>query len=298
VTDPVSPRPVVFGEVLFDTFPDGTAVLGGAPFNVAWHLHGFGAAPRFISRIGDDTHGARICEAMQAWGMDRDGLQRDLDHPTGTVRVELHGDGGHSFAILPDQAYDYIDPAAAHHALPADAGLLYHGSLIRRGASAKALDALAASGLPRFVDVNLRAPWWQADALLGVVAGARWVKLNDEELLALGGAGSLEAVAERFRADHGIELLIVTRGAEGALFVGAEGREAERPQAAAEVVDTVGAGDAFAAVSLLGLLRGWAPATIIGRALAFAADICGIRGATVADPALYRRHLESWGAGP
>ena len=35
-------RAIIFGEVLFDTFPDGTAVLGGAPFNVAWHLQGFG----------------------------------------------------------------------------------------------------------------------------------------------------------------------------------------------------------------------------------------------------------------
>ena len=37
----------VFGEVLFDVFPDGKQVLGGAPFNVAWHLQAFGIAPYF-----------------------------------------------------------------------------------------------------------------------------------------------------------------------------------------------------------------------------------------------------------
>ena len=48
-------RLCVFGEVLFDHFPDGRRVLGGAPFNVAWHLQAFGEAPRFISRVGADA---------------------------------------------------------------------------------------------------------------------------------------------------------------------------------------------------------------------------------------------------
>ena len=53
-------RPIhVFGEVLFDHFPDGSRVLGGAPFNVAWHLQAFGQSPRFISRIGNDPAGLR-----------------------------------------------------------------------------------------------------------------------------------------------------------------------------------------------------------------------------------------------
>ncbi len=53
-------RPVIFGEVLYDCFPDGQAVLGGAPFNVAWHLQGFGRAPLFISRVGDDPLGHHV----------------------------------------------------------------------------------------------------------------------------------------------------------------------------------------------------------------------------------------------
>ncbi len=47
----------VFGEVLFDCFPNGKQVLGGAPFNVAWHLQALGDDPTFISQIGDDTLG-------------------------------------------------------------------------------------------------------------------------------------------------------------------------------------------------------------------------------------------------
>ena len=47
-------QPLVFGEVLWDCFPDGQQVLGGAPFNVAWHLHAFGISPLFVSRVGQD----------------------------------------------------------------------------------------------------------------------------------------------------------------------------------------------------------------------------------------------------
>ena len=124
-------RPVVFGEVLFDTFPDGAAVLGGAPFNVAWHLQGFGLDPLFISRIGDDEPGTRVLDTMRAWGMDIRGLQVDDDHPTGKVQVSLdHGQP--SFSILADQAYDFIElEAAVGAATRAAPALLYHGSLCK-----------------------------------------------------------------------------------------------------------------------------------------------------------------------
>jgi fructokinase len=60
------------------------------------------------------------------------------------------------------------------------------------------------------------------------------------------------------------------------------------------VVDTVGAGDAFSAVMIHGLRRGWRLATALDRALAFAAAICGQRGATVAEPDFYAPFLEAW----
>ena len=55
----------VFGEVLYDCFPDGKEILGGAPFNVAWHLSGFGQSPLFVSRVGDDPAGREIRGRMR-----------------------------------------------------------------------------------------------------------------------------------------------------------------------------------------------------------------------------------------
>ena len=98
----------VFGEVLFDHFPDGSRVLGGAPFNVAWHLQAFGQSPAFISRIGNDPEGDTIRRAMQAWGMRTDSLQIDTKHPTGRVMVELV-DGEPAYDIVRPSAWDAIE---------------------------------------------------------------------------------------------------------------------------------------------------------------------------------------------
>ena len=99
--------PVLFGEVLFDRFPSGDVVLGGAPFNVAWHLQAFGLAPLFLSRVGDDDLGREVLSAMRSWGMETFGVQVDSEHPTGAVEVRI-ADDEPSYEILPEQAYDYI----------------------------------------------------------------------------------------------------------------------------------------------------------------------------------------------
>ena len=59
------PEVLIFGEVLFDCFPEGRRVLGGAPFNVAWGLQGFGLRPRLLSAVGADAPGDEIRERMQ-----------------------------------------------------------------------------------------------------------------------------------------------------------------------------------------------------------------------------------------
>lgn len=293
-------RPVVFGEVLFDRFPDGSAVLGGAPFNVAWHLQGFAATPLFISRVGDDHAGRQVFEAMHAWGMDAAGVQIDTVHPTGAVEVVLV-DGQPTYTIVPDQAYDFIDADGAATAVAhTDAGLLYYGTLAARNpASETAMARLRNdTSLQTFVDINLRAPWWDIPRVETALQGARWAKLNDEELAQVLGreAGTLDivAAAREVRERYQLKYLVVTRGSAGALLVTADEVVHGRPAEVADIVDTVGAGDGFSAVMIVGLLQGWPLAATLERALEFAAAICAVRGATTADPGLYARHLARW----
>jgi fructokinase len=286
--------PVVFGEALFDCFPDGTAVLGGAPFNVAWHLAAFGAGPVFVSRVGEDALGARIEAAMREQDMTTAGLQRDPVHPTGTVQVALAA-GEPSYDIVAGRAYDFIDVQALP-ALPKNC-LLYHGTLaLRNASSAAALEVLRRQTDAVFLDVNLRAPWWSADRVRGLLDSARWVKLNanELELLAPGGDGP-EAQAAALIARHGLARVYCTQGADGAFALDARGNiERVRPSASVEVVDAVGAGDGFASMLILGLLRGWPLAETLAYAQEFASAIVGRRGATIHDPAFYAELARQW----
>lgn len=148
-------RLCIFGEVLFDHFPDGKCVLGGAPFNVAWHLQAFGQAPYFMSRVGDDAEGETVRSAMHDWGMDMAGLQTDLLLATGRVSINFV-DGEPVYDIVRPCAYDAIE---AQLQMP-DCNFLYHGSLaLRESTSRLTLDWLRLKQPETvFVDVNLRSP--------------------------------------------------------------------------------------------------------------------------------------------
>lgn len=286
----------VFGEVLFDHFPDGSRALGGAPFNVAWHLQALGQSPRFISRIGDDPPGREIAASMEAWGMSRADLQIDRDRPTGSVRVSIR-DGEPHYEIVPDAAYDFI--AAGSLADKTTEGVLYHGSLaVRNPVARAALQAVKARHRGKvFVDVNLRPPWWDREILRALLDGADWVKLNEAELAELcpESRGGLEAAMVAFYELFDLETLVVTRGGKGA--VAWDRRErfvAVQPAAGTAVVDTVGAGDAFVALLLLGLNRQWPLELTLERAQSFAGALVGRRGATVAEKAFYLAFIDEW----
>jgi len=289
-------RPVIFGEVLYDCFPDGQAVLGGAPFNVAWHLQGFGLSPLFISRVGDDPLGHRVRDTMHRHGMDTSGLQLDSSYPTGEVTITLSG-SSHSFEILPDKAYDHID----RESLPPlpETALFYHGSLAARSpVSAQTLAFLRARFTDRrLVDVNLRDPWWQLQEVLDLIDGAWLAKLNDEELLQLMPDAEDEATRmQQLIRSAGLQLLLITRGAAGAELLTAGGDSYRvAPDAVTGVVDTVGAGDAMTSILMAGVLQDWPYRQTLERAQAFASAIVGRRGATVEEPEFYQQFIDAWG---
>lgn len=281
----------IYGEVLFDHFPDGSQVLGGAPFNVAWHLQAFGQSPRLISRVGADPEGARVRAAMRDWGLSADGLQTDTIHPTGQVAVTFE-DGEPSYNIVPDCAYDHIEEASVP-----ECKLLYHGTLAARfPTSAETLRKLrmVAPGSV-FVDVNLRSPWWEKVLVKELLVGADWVKLNSDELALLTGATATSETARTFLRNHQLQGLLVTQGSKGAeLFLPNDERLTVAPSPDIQLVDTVGAGDAFTAVMLLGLLKDWDMALALERAQQFAAAVVGRRGATISEPGFYRVFLQDW----
>ncbi|MDP8223169.1 MAG: PfkB family carbohydrate kinase [Candidatus Lernaella stagnicola] len=291
-------RPLIFGEVLFDVFPDGTEVLGGAPFNVARHLQGFGERPLMITGVGDDARGQAILECMTSWQMDIRGVQVLKPWPTGTVAVHFK-DGEPHYDIEADRAYDHVESGSAREAVGGQSiSVLYHGTLATRHeqAAQTLADLVSDTGAPRFVDVNLRDPWWAMHEVWTGIEAANWAKMNEAELRLLhGGEGPLREAAVDVLERAMLDGLVVTRGEHGALLVRGEAEVLEEPAAAVtDLADTVGAGDAFSAVLLLGFLRGWPPADTLARASQFAAEICGHRGALPRDAALYEPFAHEW----
>ena len=285
----------VFGEVLMDQFPDGQQVLGGAPFNVAWHLQAFGQNPCFISRIGNDAVGGSIRQAMTDWGMSVKNVQIDPNYPTGTVEVTINNNEP-SYEILADQAYDFI---AAQQLNPANQySVIYHGTLaLRNGISEQALNALKAHHAGKiFVDVNLREPWWHKESVNQWVSNADWVKLNHDELVQLAEPqNTIQDTMRLFLTKHNLAVLIVTCGSSGAMALTNAGEFLEvTPTGNISIVDTVGAGDAFSAVLLLGIRQDWPLSVTLERAQAFASALVTQRGATVKDLSFYQTFIDAW----
>ena len=239
--------PLVIGEVLLDHFPDGRSILGGAPFNVAWNLQGFGRKPTFVSSVGDDQEGKQIKERMANWGMKLDGLQTNPEHQTGAVQVTLEN-GQPSYEIV----------------------------------------------FPRFVDINIREPWFDAKWLPELLEGADFVKLNDEELAGITGMpcetdDDVKRAVEKVSSLYGAAVVyFITCGARGAYAITHDQTYFASAPPPESMVDTVGAGDGFAAATIDGILAGISYQQVIDRAVGFASRICGLRGATSNDESIYQ----------
>jgi fructokinase len=299
-----SARIVVLGEALIDVFPD-REVVGGAPFNVARNLAALGATPLFVSRIGAGPAGEGILAQMRRLGMAVHGVQRDRVHLTGRVRVSLR-DGQPSFDIQPDGAWDWLDlESAAASVRAARPALACFGTLAQRSQRAReAIRAsLAATPALRLLDLNLRGIDDEQRIAAESLEYADVLKLNEHELRQLvqwfePGQREASAAAFALAARFGLQRVVVTRGERGWACFEAHGRQVlEGPSPHVTVVDTVGAGDAFTAVLLLGELRGWRLPTTLLRAAEFAAAVCRLHGAFDEASPIYAAALSRWSEG-
>lgn len=290
-----SSAPLIFGEVLFDCFPDGREVPGGAPFNVAWNLQAFGLSPLLISRVGDDPQGGQIADLMENWSLVTAGLQVDPQLPTGRVEVTLQ-EGEPRFTILPAQAYDRIDFRLPEELV--NPRFLYHGTLALRDDTGRTALARIKEQVscPIFVDVNLRDPWWNRELIFSLLADTTWLKLNEHELRTLFPSGeTIEQCGMAALARFKLNAIFITLGSRGAVAMTADGRRfSVAPAKSFPVMDTVGAGDAFASVLLLGLERNWPLPTIMERAQDFASAVVGRRGAITRERVFYASFREQW----
>ncbi|TWU54397.1 Bifunctional protein HldE [Rubripirellula tenax] len=284
--------PLIAGEVLFDHFPDGQRILGGAPMNVAWNLQGLGLPPVFLSAIGNDDDGKQIRDSMFSWGMDTRGLQQN-DRPTGRVAVTIV-DGQPQYEIVENVAFDFIS-RPDFQVNPSEFSILAYGSLACRSHQSRETitDLIRQSSLRRFVDINIRDPFFDAKWLSTLIGDATWVKLSEDELSRLVDEpcqheSQIYEASNTLRKRFGINTVLVTCGSKGAYGIGPDGQTHAPVQPLEKIADTVGAGDAFASATIAGLVHSRPLAEILPNAVKFASRVCGLTGATTSDIRFYQ----------
>jgi fructokinase len=253
---------VGIGELLWDLFPSGKQ-LGGAPSNFSYITNLLGDAGIPASRIGSDALGNEAVQRLSQLGVKTNYLQRDGTYPTGTVNVAVDSSGQPRFEILRPVAWDFFEWTPVWQRLAAQADAVCFGSLAQRTTESRSTIGhflrATRSDAVRVFDVNLRQNFYSKDVIEESLGHATIVKLNHDELPVVMRLLGWEHHGERESAGRllsfaGMKLVCVTRGANGSLL-STRDQCSEHPGIKVEVVDTVGAGDAFTAALLHGYLR-------------------------------------------
>jgi fructokinase len=256
---------VVGGEALIDLVArDGVlrAFPGGGPFNTATALGRLGVPVAFLGRLSADRFGRTLEERLTGSGVDcRYVLHGSAPTPLAVVHMDGDGEPDYSFYLC-DTAYAALEPDDLPELGP-DVAALHLGTLaLATDPPARALEALIERESPRrliVLDPNVRpAVFGEASAYRRRferwAALAHVVKLSEADAAWLYPDTQAGDVAQRLLA-CGARLAVLTLGARGAAAFVA-GRRVEVPAPRVEVVDTVGAGDAFAAGLLCRLWEG------------------------------------------
>lgn len=285
---------VVVGEILIDRFPEYERV-GGAPFNFAYHLKQMGCPVRFITRIGDDADGRHLLHQLAEHHFDLEDVQIDTQHPTGLVKIELDYQGVPQFDICKEVAYDFIDFSSVPPIDWSATRMIYFGTLAQRTQHGfrqyQQILMNKPSSTLGFCDINLRAPHLNRDAIKASLHKADILKLNNDELNRIGtdhqGPQTQEALIQWALKTFDLQLLALTSGDKGSRAITDQEDLSAAPIPVDHIVDTVGAGDGYAAVLAVGLLNGRPLARTLQLATEFAAHICTLPGAVPANSAPY-----------
>lgn len=287
---------LAIGEILYDIFP-GYKRIGGAPFNFAFHAKYLEMPVCFISRVGNDTEGKEIIKRLKQYKFKINHIQIDNKHSTGKVIVKLNSKGVPEFNILPDVAYDHIDFNCVIASLLTETiTLIYFGTLAQRSEYGfKTIQNFLSQRQPEtkcLYDVNLRPYCFSKRVIVESLKQCDVLKLNDEELKTLKQIFVFEKSSRAFikhlMVNFDIEMIFLTKGQNGSeLFSGGK-YYSIKPSKPGNIVDTVGAGDAYTAILSIGYINKWPPEQILDRATEFAARICKIKGAIPTDPYFYQ----------
>lgn len=294
----MKPRITAVGEILWDVYPDKKR-LGGAPFNFIYHVWKIIGNAKFISSIGNDENGIEILDLLNVKGFPIEHIKIDKHHPTGTVTVKLNEDKTPGFNISAECSYDYLMlDEDSKKLIETDTDILYFGTLSQRSETSRnTIQSLFGKNIKYFCDLNLRHDFFSRDMIEKALTASNVIKVNEyelEKLKKLFGLNKESSRAmEQLIRSFNIDLICVTIGDKGALIY--DGKEFNKYKAdVKKIVDTVGAGDAFASILCIGYLKGMELGKINKLANEFASEICGIEGALPAIDTIYNKYIREY----
>lgn len=269
------PEVISLGEALIDFVSTQSGVdvkdapgflkaAGGAPANVAVALSRLGVDAGFIGKVGDDPFGHFLAEVMAQHGVDVSPVRFSKQARTALAFVSLRADGERSFSFYRHPSADMLlAPSEIEEAYVASARVLHFGSISlisepSRSATLRAIEHARKHGVLVSYDPNLRLNLWDHEdqartQMRAALPLAHVLKVNDDEMAFLTGERDLES-GSRALLSQGPGIVVVTLGADGCFF--SNGRQSLRvPGVRVKAVDTTGAGDAFWAAVLWGLLE-------------------------------------------
>jgi fructokinase len=287
------------GEVLWDLLPSGPQ-LGGAPANFAYHTHALGAKAAVVTRVGRDLFGDMIQQRLAQQGIADGTVQVDEEAPTGTVTVSLSGKGIPHFTIHEQVAWDRLAITQKAVSEVSEADAICFGTLAQRSEPSRTtiqtLVAAASLDALRVFDINLRQNYFSEKVIKASLALANVLKLNDAELPILAGllnlSGSVRDQIEQLARKFELQLVALTRGPGGSLLY-QNGEWSDCPSIPITIVDTVGAGDAFTAALVMGLLQKKKLDEVNALADEVARYVCSCDGATPPLPKAICDHFAS-----
>lgn len=277
---------VGIGEVLWDFFEDQNKyVLGGAPFNFAYHVNQFGLNSLVISAIGNDKLGQKLEADVKKKNVPY--MLERLNLPTGVVNIK-EVDGKPRYDILTERAWDYISKTEQLKEIAANTKAACFGSLAQRSETSRNsilafLDAMPSDAL-RIFDINLRQNWYTEEVIKTSLQKANVLKINDDELLIIQRMfGYIDITQENtcrlIMRDYQLDMLILTCGDKGS-YIFTKDEMSYLSTNDIKVVDTVGAGDSFTASFIASMLKGKTIHEAHRIAVNVSAFVCTQEGAT------------------
>jgi len=274
------------GEILWDVLPKGKQ-LGGAPCNFAYHALQCDLDAYVISAIGADKDGDEILQVLDDLDLNYSLVQKNNSYPTGRVTVALDEAGIPDYTIHENVAWDHIEQNKNLKAFAKTTDAVCFGSLAQR--SPVSMDAIrnflenTPSDCLKVFDINLRKNFYNREIILKSFEYANVLKLNDDELTVVasffGYAGNEETILRQILKEFDLKLVAFTKGTKGSVLLTHDEisfSEIKR----VEVKDTVGAGDAFTAILVVGMLNKVKLKIIHQAATNVASYVCSEDGAT------------------